>query len=316
MVLLLFSRSIYEDFITFDNILDNSCFVNSRGNLPDYYSGECKESLCGKELCYINNILQEVPLKQLPDGTCVSQNNDLECTPSPDSKSTSSATRSTPAPTATATRSTPAPTATATRFTSAPSATTTRSTPAPSATATRSTSAPTATATRSTSAPTATATTTLGRKLRLCKSTQYLDTTTNQCNSCGNMHVISDNTANTFDAACELKLKLCPQVLCYDHACKLDKPEIKDKVLKYNKCINPDGCRLSCPPKVAKSACRKRNPRRRCVHPDDLTAEYYAYNNDCKLKSTTSNREVDKCRYYCPSIYQRVTKVDGEYICK
>jgi hypothetical protein len=149
-----------------------------------------------------------------------------------------------------------------------------------------------------------------------CPSNKYFNETNNVCSVCGSDYNLTNRNGKTFEEACKI-VDSCRvnYVTCFDEDCKMS---IKRKITNAsNECVPPSDCDTSCriPPPPIPVKCSK-NPWRRCVNPEDLTAEYYAYdrNDGCKLKSKESDKIIDTCNPRCPP-RKRLSRIDGELKC-
>ncbi|QOI90261.1 hypothetical protein QKU58_gp070 [Pyramimonas orientalis virus] len=148
-----------------------------------------------------------------------------------------------------------------------------------------------------------------------CPSDEYFNMTNKICSKCGTDYRLTNNKAMNFQDACTA-LENCNgnNISCYDSDCRMSiKRKIRDA---NNECVPPPNCDIECskPPVVQQVRCR-RDPRRKCVHPTELTVETYKYDKDdnCTLKSE-SGLTVAKCNPFCPS-NTRLTDIDGNLKC-
>ena len=135
-----------------------------------------------------------------------------------------------------------------------------------------------------------------------CSANRYYNEANGACASCGLNYKLTNRNGTTFEDACTI-IDSCRvnYMTCYDKNCRMS---IKYKVTKDGECVAPDDCEETCRIPVPPPPLRcPRNPWRRCIHPDDLSAEKYKYDNtdNCILKSKESDKTIEHCNPRCPA---------------
>jgi hypothetical protein len=150
-----------------------------------------------------------------------------------------------------------------------------------------------------------------------CSTDEFYSAQNGMCSKCGDTYTLVNNNAVTFDKACTI-VDSCrsDSITCFEPDCKMSMKKKKIDA-STNECVPPDGCETACtkPPPARPVRCR-RDPRRRCIHPEDFTAEFYAHNKEdnCRLKSKESDKTIDACKTRCPAT-MRIATVDEKLKC-
>lgn len=336
----------YDTTVSFENVLDNTCAVNTNHQLDQYHQGDCVVSTCPTETCLQQNGNQNTSPEDLQSGTCVSKQIALpsiysNCNPvlletetvsltptfSPSSSTATTTTTTSGHATTTSghaahsvdvrsTPSTPTPTTIPTTI-SAPSAPTTIS---------ATSAAPTISITIVPSSSTPSEPSYLltnYAEYKNCGDDEYWNAPNNQCESCNSDEFLKYRRSITHDTACEPNVDCSAQrVKCY--VSPLCDVEYKEKILNEdnNSCVLPSNCATSC---RRTNVCRL-NPRRPCVHPDDGSFERYQYNEDCVLTNVDEDGNIktvtscERCRAYVDeetgvTIRRRLRRVGGKIKC-
>jgi hypothetical protein len=320
----------YDNTVSFENVLDNTCALNTNNELDQYHQGDCVVSTCPTETCLQQNGNQNTSPEDLQNGTCVSKQLALpsiyyNCNPVLLETETVSLTPtfSPSSSTATATTSGHATTTSGHATTTSGHATTTsghatttsghaahsvavRSTPsisAPSAPPT--TSAPTTISATSAPSTAPTMSITIVPSSSTPSEPSYLLTNYAEYKNCGD-----DEYWNAPNNQCEscnsdefLKYR---RSITHDTACEPNVDCSQQRVKCYvsplcdveykEKILNEDNNSCVLPSNCATS-CRRTNvcrlnPRQPCVHPDDGSFERYQYNEDCVLTNVDEDGTI------------------------
>ena len=302
------SRFVYEDFITFDDILDSKCLHMTRGSHSDYdfQNGGCTQADCPIEYCKNVYTGKEsyYPMIKRNDGICVTKTSDIQmCSPKLESDEQS-----------------PPP-----QVYQQPSPQVYQQ-PSPQVYQQPQTQiSPNVIELTGVNIISLlpTVSTPMLLQEKECNDDEYYNEVEFRCKTCGRNYQLTNSKAKTFQDACTKLREDCSKykVLCCDDDCnKIVKTKVPSSTNEFE-CTLPVDCN-NCNETCAQREPPKRefcpaNPRTMCLNPEDLSFEYYKHNNlnDCALENRTKTKTIDACITSCPTIGQRKRRRGRKILC-